>query len=423
MKRVLVVLVVMFVVLSSLVWAGGKKESPAPAKTTTTTTEEKKPEPAKSGVVVNEWEIPFLNVLTGPIASIGAYLQWGAEQAAREINAAGGIAGKPVKIGKIDTGMSPETGSVEMGKIVKTALVAMGPVPETVIMASMPIAVENQFMSMTATTSYEYAVKFFPWSISWFPPTEERLATVITGWVEEVGLKGKSAVQFIENYGPWPGMAKAHSLGLTKGGARELNNIDVPQDAVTFGPLVVKALEQKPDALIFACNAEKVAKIIIELKNRGWKNMNNILVFNSADDVPLYATGQANLAGVMLYNYTDPNLNTPRWTRYREAYKAAFTGGDPPPLSTHYYDAVYMIKDAIEKTGVTGDPARLKEERAKIRDYCYNAQNFQGIQFTWNMKEGVPTNKPLFLIELKEDQSAPNKVVKTVRKVVVPKGE
>ena len=24
------------------------------------------------------WEIPFLNVLTGPIASIGGYLQWGA---------------------------------------------------------------------------------------------------------------------------------------------------------------------------------------------------------------------------------------------------------------------------------------------------------------------------------------------------------
>ena len=36
-----------------------------------------------------EWDIPFLNSLTGPIASIGEYLEWGADEAAKEINAAG----------------------------------------------------------------------------------------------------------------------------------------------------------------------------------------------------------------------------------------------------------------------------------------------------------------------------------------------
>ena len=45
-----------------------------------------------------EWDVPFLNSLTGAIASIGEYLEWGAERAAKEINAAGGIKGKPVKI-------------------------------------------------------------------------------------------------------------------------------------------------------------------------------------------------------------------------------------------------------------------------------------------------------------------------------------
>ncbi len=374
----------------------------------------------KVNVVVKEWEIPFLNVLTGPIASIGAYLQWGAEQAVREINAAGGIAGKPAKIVKIDTGMSPETGSVEMAKIAKTALVALGPVPEPVILASMPIAVENGFMSMTATTSYEYAAKFFPWSISWFPPTEERMIPIVQTWVNEVGLKGKNIVQFIENYGAWPGMAKAHSTGIVKAGAKELKAVDVPQDAVTFGPLVVKALDQKPDAIIFASHPEKTAKIIIELKNRGWKDMNKILIFNSADDVPLYSTGGANLAGCMLYNFIDPTLNTPRWNAYRDAYKAAFNGAEPPSLSTHYYDAVYMIKAGIEQAGITGDPKKLKEERAKLRDACYDMKNFEGLQFKWNMRKGIAADKPLFLIELKDDPASQYKVKKTVRKVIIP---
>ena len=42
-------------------------------------------------VVATEWQVPFLNCLTGPIAAIGEFLEWGAEYAAKEINASGGI--------------------------------------------------------------------------------------------------------------------------------------------------------------------------------------------------------------------------------------------------------------------------------------------------------------------------------------------
>ena len=86
----------------------------------------------------------MLNALTGPIAAIGEYLDWGAQQAAREINAAGGIKGKPVKVIGVDTALDPQKGSVEMAKLVEKTLVALGPVPEPVIMAAMPIAVENR---------------------------------------------------------------------------------------------------------------------------------------------------------------------------------------------------------------------------------------------------------------------------------------
>lgn len=50
----------------------------------------------------------------------------------------------------------------------------------------------------------------------------------------------KNVVQFVENFGAWPGMAKAHEIGLEKAGVTVLKQVDVPTDAVTFGPLVVK---------------------------------------------------------------------------------------------------------------------------------------------------------------------------------------
>lgn len=350
------------------------------------------------GVVATEWEIPFLNCLTGPIASIGEYLQWGAEYAAEQINAEGGIAGVPVRVVGVDTGVSPEKGTVEMSKLVSDALVVMGPVPEPVIMAAVPIAVDEGLYSFTATTSFEYAAEYFPWAISWFSPTDEKLPPIVTAWAEKV--EAKKVVQFVENYGAWPGMAKAHVIGLEEAGCEVLEDVEVPTDAVSLGPLIVKALAQDPDAIVFACNAEKVAKIIIELKNRGWEDMSKLLVFSSADDAALYTTGGDKINGAMIYNYNDPNLDTDRWNDFRQAFKDDHEGIEPFSLSPNYYDAVYMIKRAIEDTGVTGDPKKLAEERIKIRDYCNDISNFDGLQYGWSNKGGYPADKPLFLFEI-----------------------
>jgi len=390
-KKVVVFFLVLFVSVS-LVLVGCKKEKAAK-------------------VVVEEWEVPFLNSLTGAIASIGEYLQWGAERAAYEINQAGGIAGKPVKVIGVDTALEPQKGVVEMGKIVEWALVALGPVPEPVIMAAAPIAVENEMMTMTATTSLEYAEQFFPWSISWFPKTADRLPPLSRAWAE-MHPDMKSVIQFVGIYGPWPGMAASHVVGIEEVGVKYLGDVEVPQDAVTFGPLVVKALDQKPDGVIISCWPDKAAKIVQELKSRGWTEMEKVLLFSSADDAALYTTGGADLNGAVIYNYINVDQDTPRWNAFKEAYQKDHNGLQPPSLSTNYYDAVYMIKRAIEETGVTGDPKKLAEERELVAEAMLNMKNFEGLLFKWDMSSGVPTNKPGYLFQIQDGRK---KLVKEIR--------
>jgi branched-chain amino acid transport system substrate-binding protein len=395
MNKKMLSLLAVLVLIASIAGAGGQSSSGSSGGT---------------GVVVDEWEIPFLNCLTGAIASIGEYLEWGAERAAFEINEAGGIAGKPVKVTGVDTALEPQKGVVEMSKIVEWALVALGPVPEPVIMAAAPIAVENEMMTMTATTSLEYAEQFFPWSISWFPATADRLPPLARVWAEDYGVK--KVVQFVGIYGPWPGMAAAHVDGLKAAGATHLGDVEVTQDTVTFGPLVVKALDMNPDGIIIACWPEKAAKIVQELKSRGWTDMEKILLFSSADDAALYTTGGAALNGTIIYNYINVDQNTPRWNAFKEAYAKDHNGLQPPSLSTNYYDAVYMIKRAIEETGVTGDPKKLKEERKKIAEDMRNMKNFQGLLFNWDMSDGIPTNKPTYLFQI---QDGKKHLVKEIR--------
>ena len=401
MKKKIFFFCTVFLIIELSLITGCKKEKTEEEAAAKVESDGEKTAEEQGAVVVDAWEIPFLNVLTGPIAGIGEYLLWGAERAAEEINADGGIAGKPVKIDAVDTGMDPNRGVVEMSKLAEgDALTTLGPVPEPVIMAAMPAAVENGLFCFTATTSYEFAAQFFPWSISWFAPTKASLPPVVTEWADRMNVE--KAVQFVENYGPWPGMAEAHVIGLKEAGTGHGKDIKLPTDAVTFDTYIVSALKQEPDGIVLACNAEKAAKIIKALKGRGWQDMSKILIFNSADEPALYTTGGDALNGTIIYNYTNPLLDTPRWNAFEKAYEEDHEGMSPPSLSTHYYDAVYMIAEAIENTGITGAPAELAEERIKIRDYCRDVKNFEGLQFTWSMEDFVPTDKPLFLFEIQD---------------------
>lgn len=357
---------------------------------------------AADEVVVDKWKIHFLNSVTGPIASIGEYMSWSAKYAAEEINQNGGVRGKPIEIIVHDTGVKPNKGVEAMSKIVDDALVTLGPVPEQVIMAAVPLAVRNGLFSMTASTSYEYAEKYFPWTLSWYPPTEEKLPPITSLWAEK-NSEMDNVVQFVEKWAAWPGMADAHEIGLKEQGV-DVKNIEVPKNAVSFGPLVVKALSQNPDGILLTCNSTKAAKIIKELVDRGWEDKSNILVFSSADDTPLYTTAGKALEGVSIYNYINPNSENQRWIDFKEEYKKDFGGKAPGSLATNYYDAVYMIKEAIEQKKLTGDPAQLTEERKMIRDYTRNVDDFEGIQMTWDMNKGVPDAKNVFLFRIKDGE-------------------
>ena len=59
-----------------------------------------------------------------------------------------------------------------------------------------------------------------------------------------------------------------------------------------------------------------------------------------------------------------------------------------------------MLKEAIEKQKITGDPDKLKKERKLIRDYCRNVNDFEGIQLSWDMDKGVPDSKGAFLFKI-----------------------
>jgi branched-chain amino acid transport system substrate-binding protein len=68
-------------------------------------------------VTPNEVVLAMLSPLTGPLAFVGVDNRQGAEAAVREINAAGGVRGRQIKLEFYDDGSNPSQGVVHMNKI------------------------------------------------------------------------------------------------------------------------------------------------------------------------------------------------------------------------------------------------------------------------------------------------------------------
>ena len=106
-------------------------------------------------VVVDKWEVPFLNPVTGVAAGYGALCDYFQKAATEEINAAGGIAGKPLAIQDCDTAMDPTRATSCMKKAVEKSLVIIGPMTSLDTQVTAPIAAKEGVMTIPAAGGVE----------------------------------------------------------------------------------------------------------------------------------------------------------------------------------------------------------------------------------------------------------------------------
>lgn len=77
------------------------------------------------------------------------------------------------------------------------------------------------------------------------------------------------------------------------------------------------------------------------------------------------------------------------------------------------YDELYLIKRAFEDLKITGDPAKLTEERIAIRDYLNNCRDFDGIFGKVDFIDGIRQN-PTFLFKIEDNYIANTTILETV---------
>lgn len=335
---------------------------------------------AASKVVVDQWEIPFLNSWTGVAAGYGLLCDFFQKAAVEEINASGGVAGKPLVIQDCDTAMDPTRAASCMKKAVEKSLVIIGPMTSLSTQVCAPIAAKEGIMCIPAAAGYETIRDSRPWAVVLMIPNVKRAEFTMNAWVDRnPGIKTVVMLGY-PKVAQWAKLGELQKEALEKKGVKVLDNIDVEAGAVDVSSVVIRALKGKADGIVTRLMPADTVRIISQLLKRGFKNKGAIFSHSSADSPELYT--MASESGNILDGTYIGVWGTAKESPAYDNLLAKFKGlkGQKKATKTMwgdlFYVATYMVKEAIEKTGATGDPAKLTEERAKIKDYINSMKNF-----------------------------------------------
>jgi branched-chain amino acid transport system substrate-binding protein len=299
--------------------------------------------------------------LTGGAAVYGQAVKNGAELAIQEINEAGGVNGIKLAIDFQDDEHDPEK-AVNAYNTLKDGEIKllMGTVTSNPCIAVAEKAKEDNMFMLTPSgsavkcTQYDNAFR-----ICFNDPSQGNRSAQ---YIAENNLATKVAVIYDSS--------DAYSSGIYENFAAEAaaRNIEIVEaqaftsDSNTdFSVQIQKIQEAAPELVFLPIYYEEAALILkqadtagLKVKFFGCDGLDGV-VDQLGDDVAL-------AEGVMLLTpfVTDENEASKAFT---EAYKAAYDNQTPNQFAADAYDAIYTIKAALEKAGVT-DPS------ISVHDLC-----------------------------------------------------
>lgn len=330
--------------------------------------------------------------LTGGAATYGTAVKKGAELAIEEINAAGGVNGMKLAINFQDDEHDPEKAVNAYNTLRDDVKLLIGTVTSKpcVAVASETYA-DNMFMLTPSGSAVECVKYDNAFRICFSDPDQ---GTKSAQYIIENNIASKVAVIYNSSdvysqgiYEKFAAEAKARNLEIA---ASEAFTDDSAQD---FTVQLQKVADSGAELIFLPIYYEEAALILtqankmgIETKFFGCDGLDGVIA-QLGEDVAL-----AN--GVMLLTPFAADAQDEKTVTFVTAYKAAFNDEIPNQFAADAYDAVYTVKAALEKAGIS-DPQIAASELCEALKAAMTEITVEGLTgtMTWNAS-GEPSKEP-----------------------------
>ncbi len=403
MKRVLTILLAL-IMISTLIGGCSSGSGTAAATTAESTAAATSAAPASSAAPVDDkavkvetWEIPVISAITGPVAFVGEPALWAAQYAAEVINKEGGIRGKQVKITAYDDEFNPEKGVQHASNLVDKSLFILGCLGAPVSEAIGQVIYDAKVPNIGSYSFQAIRDQYKPYATAYMSDSEEGDLAAAKAWAAKMGLK-KIVVFFTPSDASQTATKKLFEKELPAAGIEVAGAVEVETGVVDCGPAAVQALNYKADGYYLVLRVDEAAKVINELRTRGAEDAGKICSSFAALNPNLIKICGEKAEGTYFWNKLNPDYQGEDWQKLIGPYNAKFGANPSAPPVPGFYNAIIALKQCYEELEITGDPAKLAEERDAIANWLYNSPEIDGIQGKFSWKNGKLQGSPSMFI-------------------------
>jgi branched-chain amino acid transport system substrate-binding protein len=301
--------------------------------------------------------------LTGQYAQYGLAWKKGFDLALEEVNAAGGVRGRPLQYVFSDTQNDPKQTIAVAQKYVadKRIVLATGDFSSTSSMAASAIYQRGGLVQL----GFNNSNPAFPsggdycWSNS---PSDANEAPAHAAYVRDLGLKRVAVFQLNTDWGKTAGDLTV--AALEKAGVAIAFRETYLPDEKDFRPAITKAKAARIDGVVLVSYASDAALIVQQVRGQGLAAPIVANGANATADFPRLAGAAAE--GVYVagdFSAEDPR---PEVVAFVRRWRAKYGSGDIDYFSVHAYDSMRLMAAAIEQGGP--DRKAVRDALGTLRD-------------------------------------------------------
>jgi branched-chain amino acid transport system substrate-binding protein len=326
--------------------------------------------------------------LTGDGASFGQSSVEGAQLAVEEINNAGGVLGRKIRLLVEDDQSRPEEASNAVTKLITQdkVVAVLGEVASRRTLAAAPVAQKYQVPLITPASTNERVTQVgdYIFRVCFIDPFQgEVLAKFAYN-----DLKARKAAILKD-------IQQDYSVGLTDSiektftslGGQVLDPVSYSSGDADFRAILTQVRAQKPD-VIFATGYYPEAAIIVRQARELGMNMPILGGDGWVGDA--LKNGREALKNTFISNHYSGENPDPVVQNFRKAYRAKFNR-EPDSIAALGYDAAKVLADSIRRAGGTDGP--------KVRDAIASA-DVAGVTGRLKMNADRNVVKPAVIEEL-----------------------
>lgn len=304
--------------------------------------------PALVGAQSNPIRIGHLTPLTGFLGALGDYAVQGIKMAAEEINAGGGLLGRPIELISEDS-VNPQTASTKAQRMIERDKVGvlMGEINSASALTISQVAARNKtlFMSIGARSDALRGKDCNRYTFHVDIPVTVMVNAAGEALVRQGLVKGKKIYALTSDYLFGHDLSRAAKNFFARNGGTVIGDELVPTDLTDFSAQLIKIRQARPDLIATNLGGNQVTNFVKQYAEFGLTYPVAGFNLNTAD---AWAAGEGNLGGIWPTVWHH-ELKTPGSQAFVDKFTKKY-GRIPENHAWIEYVSLMMLAQAIRET-------------------------------------------------------------------------